>query len=220
MLEIPGQPRLDKAILVGGCIRLRLRVDAARLATEVDSLPAEAWGTTGGRVGVHRAAEAVFLRGFAPADGDLPIEDRPSLDHLPYVRSIIETQIPASPQRCLLARVPAGASIAPHVDRAPYFAQTLRFHVAVTTHERAFMLCAGLCYVMCPGEIWALNNTAVHGVWNADETRARTHLICDFLPTPALRALLASGERDLGRHSTEVEAHFALLRSVGELAGA
>jgi hypothetical protein len=219
MLELRGQPRLDKAVLVGGCVRLARWLDAARLAAEVDSLPSAAWGTTGGRVGVHREAEAVFLRGHAPADGDLPIEDRPPLDQLPYVRSIIEAQIPAPPQRCLLARIPAGGSIALHIDRAPYFAQTLRLHVPVTTHERAYMLCAGLCYRMRPGEIWVLNNSAVHGVWNADETRSRTHLICDFLPTPALRALLAAGERNLGRQSDEVAAHFATIRRVGELVG-
>jgi aspartyl/asparaginyl beta-hydroxylase len=211
MLELPGQPRLDKATLVGGCIRLRLRLDATRLAAEVDALPADFWGSSSGRVGVHRGAEAVFLRGFAPADGNRPIEDRPALEHLPYLRCVLETQIAAVAQRCLLARIPGGASIAPHIDRAPYFSQTIRLHVAVTTHERAFMLCAGLCYVMRPGEIWAINNTATHGVWNADETRDRTHLICDFLPSPALYALLDAGERDLGERRPDVEAHLGRL---------
>ena len=40
---------------------------------------------------------------------------------------------------------------------------------------------------------------------------ARTHLICDFLPEPALLELLARGERDLGRPLPEVDAHFASL---------
>jgi hypothetical protein len=75
MLHIPGQPLLDKALLVGTCVRLPLTVDATRLAAEIDALPAELWGTTGGRVGVHRIAEAVFLRGYAPAEGERPIED-------------------------------------------------------------------------------------------------------------------------------------------------
>jgi hypothetical protein len=38
----------------------------------------------------------------------------------------------------------------------------------------------------------------VHGVWNADPERSRTHLICDFLTSPALLDLLARAERDLG----------------------
>jgi Aspartyl/Asparaginyl beta-hydroxylase len=209
MLELPGQPRLNKADLIGGCVRLPLRFDAARLAAEVEALPGSFWGTTGGRVGVHRAAEGVFLRGHAPAEGNLPIEERPALAHLPYVRQVIQADIPAPPMRCLLARLPGGARVATHVDRAPYFAQTIRLHVAVTTHERAYMLCAGLCYVMQAGDLWALNNTAPHGVWNADETRERTHLICDFLPTPALSSLLAAGERNLGERRLDVESRLS-----------
>jgi hypothetical protein len=130
MLELPGQPRLNKADLIGGCVRLPVRLDAARLAAEVEALPGSFWGTTGGRVGVHRAAEGVFLRGHAPAEGNLPIEDRPALAHLPYIRQIIQADIPAPPMRCLLARLPGGARVAVHVDRAPYFAQTIRLHVA------------------------------------------------------------------------------------------
>ncbi len=206
MLELPGQPRLNKADLVGGCVRLPLAFDAARLAAEVAALPAAFRGTTGGRVGVHRGAEGVFLRGHAPAEGDLPIADRAALDYLPYIREIIESQIPASPMRCLLARLPPGARIATHIDRAPYFAQTLRLHIAITTHDHAYMCCDGKCYVMRPGELWALNNNAPHGVWNADPERERTHLICDFLPSAALYALLAAGERDLGELRPDVEA--------------
>ena len=198
MLELPGQPYLDKAALIGGCIRLPLEFNAARLAAEVESLPSAFWGTTGGRVGVHSAAEGIFLRGYAPAEGNLPIEDRPAITELPYVREIIQERIPAPPMRCLLARLQGGARVATHIDRAPYFAQTIRLHIAVTSHEHAYMFCAGQCYVMRPGELWALNNTAPHGVWNADATRERTHLICDFLPTPELGSLLAAGARDLG----------------------
>src|SRR5882724_251972 len=128
MLDLPGQPFLDKHTLLGGCVRLPLSVDAAPLRIEVAALGEEIWGTTGGRVGVHSAAEAVFLRGYAPAEGEKPIEDRAALARLPYVRSIIESIIPAQPLRCLLARLPGGAAIPPHIDRAPYFSKSLRLH--------------------------------------------------------------------------------------------
>jgi hypothetical protein len=131
MLDLPGQPVIDKTALVGGCLRLSLRVDAQRLAAEVAALPGSLWGTRGGRVGVHRDAEALFLRGHAPAQGALPIEDREPLALLPYAREIIEQLIPAPAQRCLIARLPGGASVAPHIDRAPYFAKTLRLHFPV-----------------------------------------------------------------------------------------
>jgi hypothetical protein len=215
MLDIPGWPELDKHRLVGGCTRLALQVDAVQLREEVARLPAALWGTTSGRVGVHRAAEAVFLRGYAPAQGELPIEDREPLEHLPYTRMIIEQLIPAQAMRCLLARLPPGVSVPPHIDRPPYFAKTLRLHVAVETHEQAWMLCAGLSYVMKPGEVWVLNNKAEHAVWNAHATLPRTHLICDFLPQAALLALLAAGERDLGVRAPPVERHFAELSGRG-----
>ena len=208
MFDLPDQPLLDKHALVGGCVRLPLAVDALRLRDEVANLPVSLWGTRGGRVGVHNLAEALFLRGHAPAEGDKPIEERAALRLLPYVRVIIEETIAAPPLRCLLARLPAGAVVAPHRDdRAPYFAKTLRIHVPVETHEQSWMFCAGQTYLMQPGEVWALNNLAVHAVWNAHATLSRTHLICDFLPTPALLELHARGERALGRDMPEVARH-------------
>lgn len=215
MLDLPGQPLIDKTALVGGCLRLPLQVDAQRLAAEIAALPASVWGTTGGRVGVHRAAEALFLRGYAPAQGALPIEDREPLALVPYAREIIERSIPAPAQRCLIARLPGGASIAPHIDRAPYFSKTLRLHFPIESHEQAWMMAGPLCYLMKPGEVWVLNNSAPHAVWNADPERSRTHMICDFLPTPGLLQLMAAGERDLGRHVDAVEKFFATSVSAG-----
>lgn len=210
MLDLPGQPVIDKSALVGGCLRLQLRIDPQRFREEVAQLPASVWGTTGGRVGVHRDAEALFLRGYAPAQGEKPIEDREPLALLPYARHIIQTLIPAPPQRCLLARLPAGTTVAPHIDRAPYFAKTLRLHFPVETHDLAWMVSGTQCYLMKPGEVWVLNNSAPHAVWNAHPTQSRTHMICDFLPTAALLQMLTQGERDLGRRVEAVERHFAL----------
>jgi len=209
VLDLPLEPVIDKTQLVGGCVRMPLRIDVALLLREVESLPRQMWGTRGGRVGVHNPAEAIFLRGHAPAEGERPIEERPALALLPYARTIIETLIPAAPLRCLLARLPPGATIAPHVDRAPYFAKTIRVHVPVETHDRAWMIAGDLSYVMAAGEVWALNNCGPHAVWNDHTTRSRTHLICDFLPTPALLALLLRGERTLGSKRPEVSAHVA-----------
>ncbi|MDP9090149.1 MAG: aspartyl/asparaginyl beta-hydroxylase domain-containing protein [Pseudomonadota bacterium] len=198
MLDIPGQLPLDKARIVGECVRLGLRCDAERMRREVGDLPVEVWGSSGGRIGVHRNTEALFLRGFAPAEGEKPIEDRPVFDRLPYLRSVVETLIDAPRLRCLLARMPAATSIPAHVDRAPYFAKTLRIHVPVESNPAVFMLSGKSAYVMLPGEIWVLNNSSLHGVVNADPIRARTHLICDYLPSEPLLELLRLGERGLG----------------------
>jgi hypothetical protein len=207
MLDIPGAQILDKKALVGGCIRLPIQIDAARLHGEFASLPQSVWGSVGGRLGVHSAADSVFLRGHAPAQGESPITDRPLFDSMPYARQIVEQLIPAPPLRCLLAKLPPGATIPPHVDRELYFWKSIRVHVPVETHERMWMYCDGLSYVMRPGEAWALNNTALHAVWNESDTLFRTHLICDFLPAVPLLDLLARAERELGRDDPHVIGH-------------
>jgi len=206
MLDIPGAPVLDKASLIGGCVRLPLVIDVDRLRGEVEELPASLWGHSGGRVGPHGPAEAVFLRGFAPAEGDLPVEDRAELARLPYVREVI-AEMMAAPLRCLLARLPPMATIRPHRDLPLYFSKTLRLHIPVVTHREVYMFASGLCYRMGAGEVWALNNSATHAVWNAHPTQARTHLICDFLADSGLVDLIARGNRHLGENIPEVTDH-------------
>lgn len=206
MLSIPDAVPLDKTALIGGCARLPLHVDATRLRAEVEALPADLWGQRGGRVGVHRPAEAIFLRGHAPAEGDLPVTDREALQYLPYVESLIHGTIPAAPLRCLLALLPAGAVVAPHIDRADYFSKTIRLHLPVATNPDVWMYCSGSNYHMQPGEVWALNNSTVHGVVNAHASIPRIHLICDFLPGPGLLQLLDEAERGLGEQRSEIEA--------------
>jgi hypothetical protein len=205
MVDLATIPVLDKARLIGGCARLPIRVDAQRLAAEVAALPAALWGSRGGRVGVHRQAEAIFLRGYAPAEGDKPIEDREPFAQLPYLRSIFAEQIRARPMRCLLAKLHAGANVAPHVDQGEYFAKTIRLHLPVTTHEAVAMYSAGQVYRMRTGEIWALDNCDVHGVLNASATESRVHVICDFLPDAPLLELLARADRGLGAVDPLVE---------------
>lgn len=71
------------------------------------------------------------------------------------------------------------------------------------------MLASGLCYSMRAGEVWVLNNSAPHAVWNAHDSAARIHMICDFLPSPELLDLLSRGERDLGRTRPEIERYIS-----------
>jgi hypothetical protein len=197
VLTLTDHPELEKNTLIGGCVRLSVGCDVDRLRAEVVSLPAHFWGA-GGRLGPQLAAQSVFLRGYAPMQGKLPIEDREALAHLPYVREIITALIPAPPLRCLLASLPPGEVVLPHTDKGNYFIRTIRLHIPVITSDNVWMFCAGRSYQMLPGEIWVLNNSTEHAVWNADPELARVHLICDFLSSPGLLAMLASSQRDLG----------------------
>jgi hypothetical protein len=196
---------IDKIAAIGGCSRLPLRCDASRLRAEVQALPDAMWETRAGRLGPHDAARAIFLRGYAPAEGrGKPVEDREALARVPYAHEIMRL-LPAPPQRCLLALLPAGARVPAHCDNGPYFLRNIRIHVPVVTHERVFMYSDGRIYGMLPGEVWALNNSIWHAVWNADAVLPRIHLICDYSPTPDLLDLLGRAERGLGRIDAEIE---------------
>jgi len=204
MLGLETVPPLDKRALIGGCVRLPVSIDVARLRAEVEALPAEIWNSQGGRIAVHRDAGAVFLRGYAPKEGDKPIEDRPVLDSLPYARQIIETRFGSRPLRCLMARLAGGGIVTEHTDVGPYFERTIRIHVPVISNPRAWMVCNKLCYVMAPGEAWALNNSTMHAVLN-DCAEPRTHMICDYFATPELLSLLGRAERNLGVARPDVD---------------
>ena len=194
-----AEAKLDKQALIGSCLQLPVRFDFAKLLSEFHTIEDALWGTRGGRVGVHVQTEAVFLRGFAPAEGDLPIEDREVLASLPFTRALIYDTFQAPPQRCLFAKLRAQGEIRPHIDQGAYFERTIRIHFPVVTNPQAIMSADTQSFHMQAGEAWALNNSAVHGVVNAHPTEARTHLICDYLPTDPLRQLL----RD-ARHSQSI----------------
>jgi len=204
MDEIEGAPPFDKRGLFEGCVRLPAIADSDELRREVEGLPTSAWDSPAERLGVHRAAGALFLRGYAPAEGEKPIVDRDALGGLPSCRALIN-RLAAKPMRALLARLPGGALIPSHCDVGEYFESTIRLHIPIITHSRVWMVCDGLSYQMAAGEIWALNNSRKHAVWNAHPTKARTHLILDVLPDPNIMALLQGGEPSLGRRLQHVD---------------
>ena len=194
----------DKDKLIGFCSRLPIRIDDELFTKEINKIPAKKWKGTGGRVGVHSQVEAIFLRGFAPAEGDKPIENRSILKTLPFTHYLIHRLIPAKPQRCLLARLKPDAQVGAHTDNGEYFKKYIRVHFPVTTNPTAMMLCGDRAYHMKPGEIWTLNNSgAMHSVVNPDKNQSRMHMICDFESTDDLIALLKFSNKNLGTPISE-----------------
>ena len=198
MIAMSEYSKLKKHDLIGTCVKLPISFDVKKLIDDFSSIAPDLWGSRGGRVGVHVQAEAVFLRGYAPAQGNLPIEDRPVLEQLPYAKHLIHQLFCAQPMRCLFAKLKANGQVPLHIDNGEYFEKTIRIHFPVVTNPKAKMLVGGKEFSMQVGEIWAINNCTVHGVVNAHESEARTHLICDYLPSDKLLKLLSGGEHDLG----------------------
>ena len=72
------------------------------------------------------------------------------------------------------------------------------------------MHCAGTTYQMKPGEVWVLNQRGLRTpVWNTHAVLSRTHMICDFLPSPALLDLLSRGGGINGAQRAGRERHFS-----------
>lgn len=186
-----------------GAIRLPLTYDAQRLAAEVAALAEEEWGVNGRVAPAFANTQAVFLKGFAAASGNASVEDREILSELPYVRELIYSLVPAEPQNCVLSYLPPGVDVGLHVDQGEYFQNTLRVHFPVTTNELVTMY-FGACFQLQPGEVWLLNNCAVHGVENAHPSKGRIHLICDYLPSPALLDMARSAPVSQGETSGDL----------------
>lgn len=83
--------------------------------------------------------------------------------------------------RILLVRLPAGASIAAHVDEGMSLLHCHRIHVPLTTNPGVMFSVGGERRHLAPGEIWEINNATVHQVENRG-AEERVHLIVDWAP--------------------------------------
>lgn len=89
---LDGYERLNKHELIDACVLIEHDIDVDRLVSEVTGIPKKAWPGPANRLGVHRHAQAIFLRDYAPLQRiRKPIEDREILDTLPYIRSLIRS---------------------------------------------------------------------------------------------------------------------------------
>lgn len=192
---LEGYERLNKHELIDACVLIEHDIDVDRLVSEVTGIPKKAWPGPANRLGVHRNAQAIFLRGYAPLQRiRKPIEDREILDTLPYIRSLIRS-ISSKPLRCVLAKLKAGQKIPVHVDIGKIIERAIRVHIPVVTSEHVVMQCNNRQFNMKVGEMWVINNGAEHAVYNNDPNVDRIHMICDYLPEPGLLERLANGKR-------------------------
>jgi len=200
-LPVPTNPPPEDGILrylgFDGCVRLATRVDAQRLADEIDRLPPAAWVDPGRDPVVHASVESFFAVGHPRGPRPLPPEDRPVLDALPYLREVLREAFPASPVRAIVARLCAGGLIPIHTDTPRFFRGTVRLSIQIAAEGVQRLSCNHLWYDMAPGEVWAIDNLKPHGIHNPG-TRPRTNLIADYQPTDELARLIAEGDDGLG----------------------
>ena len=186
-----------------GAVKLPLSYDARKLANEVGSIADSEWGINGRTAAAFANTQAVFIRGYAAAEGNPSKEDREILSKLPYIKELIYSLVPSTPQNCVLSYMPPKTEVGLHIDQGEYFKDTLRIHFPVITNNKVTMYFNG-SYHMKPGEVWMLNNCAPHGVENAHKTKPRIHLICDYLPSKELIELFNQSDKTLGTPSQKL----------------
>ena len=190
---------IDKDKLIGCCVQLPGHFDVARMRAEIALIPAELWGEY--RAEEQREAVAVFLKGYPPVQFK-PDEDRPVLENLPYIRRIIYEQLPGTPRKCLVARLPAGGTIHLHVDEGKgmeeYFTETLRLHIPVYTNPQAHFFITPRFFTFGEGELWVINNRVEHGVINDHPQDERVHLIVDIEPDENTFTMISAGRHPEG----------------------
>jgi hypothetical protein len=81
--------------------------------------------------------------------------------------------------RVMLARMPAGGVIKPHVDAAPAASWPHKIHVPITTNPQVQFYVDPHTYHFEVGQAYEVNNLAPHAVENAGTT-PRIHLIFEY----------------------------------------
>jgi hypothetical protein len=200
LLPVPTDPPPADGVLrylgIEGCVRLPLRADAARIATELDALPADAWGQASRDPVVQASVESFFAIGYPRGPRPVPPDDRPVLGRLPYLRRLLRETVAAAPTRAIVARLRPRGLIPVHADTPRFFRGTVRLSIQVSAEGVQRLFCNGLWYDQAPGEVWAIDNLTPHGVHNA-AAQARVNVLVDYLPSSELARLLA--EADGGR---------------------
>lgn len=195
---------------ISGCVRLPLRIDAARIAAELDRLPESAWGLAGRDPVVLASVDSFFAIGYPRGPRPQPADDRAVLDELPALRAALRDLVPATPTRAIVARMRPRSVIPIHTDTRRFFAHTVRLSFQVSSAGAQPLFCDGRHYRLAPGEVWAVDNLLPHGVHNASDA-ARVNVVADYAPSPALVALLASGDRGLGAEDAGATATLAAM---------
>jgi len=157
--------------------RLPVRFDAARLKSELESLPEAAWarhprefeGNSSIRLISADGAENDTMRGAM-----LPT---PHLRACPYVRQVLAS-FNVVWSRSRFMRLNPGANVPEHADTSYHWFQRVRVHIPVITWPEVRFNCGDESVHMAAGEAWLFDNWRRHSVVNPTD-QVRVHLVAD-----------------------------------------
>jgi len=81
--------------------------------------------------------------------------------------------------RIMLAKLPAGEAIKPHIDRSPAAEFPHKIHIPIITNEKAVFMVKNESVNMCEGCIYEVNNRVIHSASNNGD-KERIHLIFEL----------------------------------------
>jgi hypothetical protein len=94
---------------------------------------------------------------------------RPCLEALPKVTSF---------GRIIIAKLPSGKAVDPHIDEGRYAEAYMRLHVPMRTNAAAWLKSGDETCAFKDGELWWFNHRISHAAFNLGDTD-RIHLIVD-----------------------------------------
>ncbi len=161
-------------------------IDVAPAVAQLDAHP-ELWGAHPERVQApnspHAQSQDIWLRFRDPAELHEPADYAaphfavfyPAWHALPALHPIAFDVMRAMEAvylgGCLITKIPAGASILPHVDEGwhPAFNQT-KVYAILRANDRCINRCLDESLVMRAGEAWQFRNDVEHSVENRGTT--------------------------------------------------
>ncbi len=163
--------------------QLPLRFDAARLQTEVDALPPEAWVPHPDHLPGNSVAQLISPGGVETES--LHGQMRPTrwLALMPYASQLL-AGLGVVWSRSQLMRVAPGAIVPDHADINLHWHTRVRVHMPVVTWPKVHFHCDDESVHMAAGEAWIFDNWRRHRVEN-HTTQDRIHLVADTSGTAA-----------------------------------
>ena len=172
--------------------QLPIRFDAARLAEEVASLPAQAWRPHPQGYPGNDALPLITTNGDPGSDArEGAMEPTPFLLACPYLMQVLG-ELGATWGRSRLMRLSGSAEVTPHVDTDYYWRDRMRVHVPIVTQPTVRFCCGGEETHMRAGEAWIFDTWSLHSVHN-DAEKARIHLVADTVGGDGLLTLIEQG---------------------------
>lgn len=172
--------------------RLPVRFDAARLRSEVEALPRDAWMPHPTGEPGNSAVRLITVDGGENDRLNGPMRMTANLERSPYMRQALAS-FGVVWSRSRLLRLAPGAGVAPHSDIHYHWFFRVRMHVPIIALPQVRFMCDGESVHMAPGEAWLFDNWRTHAVQNPTASE-RVHLVADTSGSAAFWELAARGQ--------------------------